>query len=463
MKQRVVMVLSTLLDPSLLVADELTSALDVSTQQAVAEMLVEFRERGFVKSMIVITHDLAILYQIADTIIVMYAGKLVEKGAGERDRRRPAASVHALLLGSLPEAGARFDESRLTGIAGRPPSLLDPPRGLPLPRPLPARVREVRGGAAVRRVRARPPGRVLEGGRLMLRLEGVHEGVQGRHVRRQAHRSPSRDVTFDIRPGEVVSLIGESGSGKTSIGRMVLRLTDVTRGSIMFDGRDISGSSGRGLRATTPTCRASSRIRSARTTPIFKADRVFELIRRPYLPRRSATTSGAAKLEASLEAVGLEPGGVLGKYPHQLSGGQLQRLLIARALLLDIRLLVADEIISMLDASTRIDVLNLLGDLAVARARHPLHHARPLARQLHQRPHGDPAPRARRRDWGDTEGLLRTRGTRTRRCCSTRCRSCNTRWSDGGRAARGASADDGGDRRRSSRSRPATSSRSERA
>ncbi len=80
MKQRVVMVLSTLLDPSLLIADEITSALDVSTQKAVAEMLVEFRERGFVKSTIVITHDLAILYQIADTILVMYAGKLVEKG-----------------------------------------------------------------------------------------------------------------------------------------------------------------------------------------------------------------------------------------------------------------------------------------------------------------------------------------------------------------------------------------------
>src|SRR6478752_139163 len=80
MKQRVVMVLSSLLDPSLLIADEVTSALDVSTQKAVAEMLVEFRDRGFVKSTIVITHDLSILYQVADTILVMYAGKLVEKG-----------------------------------------------------------------------------------------------------------------------------------------------------------------------------------------------------------------------------------------------------------------------------------------------------------------------------------------------------------------------------------------------
>jgi peptide/nickel transport system ATP-binding protein len=129
MKQRVVMVLSTLLDPSLLIADELTSALDVSTQKAVAEMLVEFRDRGFVKSTIVITHDLAILNQIADTIIVMYAGKLVERGPAASIVHDPRHPYTRMLLGSLPEVGARFDENRLKGIAGRPPSLLDPPAG----------------------------------------------------------------------------------------------------------------------------------------------------------------------------------------------------------------------------------------------------------------------------------------------------------------------------------------------
>ena len=129
MKQRVVMVLSTLLDPSLLIADELTSALDVSTQKAVAEMLVEFRERGFVKSTIVITHDLAILSQIADSILVMYAGKLVEKGSAAEITDDPRHPYTKLLVGSLPEVGVRFAEKRLTGIAGRPPSLLNPPSG----------------------------------------------------------------------------------------------------------------------------------------------------------------------------------------------------------------------------------------------------------------------------------------------------------------------------------------------
>jgi peptide/nickel transport system ATP-binding protein len=128
-KQRVVMVLSTLLNPSLLIADELTSALDVSTQKAVAEMLVEFRDRAFVKSTIVITHDLSILYQIADSILVMYAGKLVEKGSARDVTEDPRHPYTKLLIGSLPDVGVRMSERRLRGIEGRPPSLLDPPPG----------------------------------------------------------------------------------------------------------------------------------------------------------------------------------------------------------------------------------------------------------------------------------------------------------------------------------------------
>jgi peptide/nickel transport system ATP-binding protein len=129
MKQRVVMVISSLLDPSLLIADEVTSALDVSTQRAVAELLVEFRDRGFVKSMVVITHDLSVLYQIADSVLVMYAGRLAEKAPAEAivdDANHPYSR---LLLSTLPEVGVRFAEKRLHGIPGRPPSLLDPPPG----------------------------------------------------------------------------------------------------------------------------------------------------------------------------------------------------------------------------------------------------------------------------------------------------------------------------------------------
>ena len=129
MKQRMVMVLSTLLDPSLLIADEISSALDVSSQKAVSELLVEFRDREFVKSMIVITHDISILYQIADSILVMYAGKLAEKASTKAIIHAPRHPYTRMLISSLPKVGVRCFETRLSGIPGRPPALLDPPVG----------------------------------------------------------------------------------------------------------------------------------------------------------------------------------------------------------------------------------------------------------------------------------------------------------------------------------------------
>lgn len=129
MKQRMVLVLSTLLDPSLLIADEITSALDVSTQKAVAEMLVEFRDRKFVKCMIVITHDISILYQIADNILVMYAGKLAEKASTKTIIHSPRHPYTKLLISSLPKVGVKSSEKKLTGIPGNTPMLLNPPLG----------------------------------------------------------------------------------------------------------------------------------------------------------------------------------------------------------------------------------------------------------------------------------------------------------------------------------------------
>ena len=166
-----------------------------------------------------------------------------------------------------------------------------------------------------------------------------------------------KGVSFDVVPGEVVSLIGESGSGKSTIGRMILGLHPVTSGTITFDGRPV--------RAGKEYYRHVQGIFQdpfSSFNPVFKADRVFAMIKEAYYPGVPAA-EWAERVETALRDVRLNPAQVLGKYPHQLSGGQLQRLLIARALLLDIKLLVADEITSMLDASTRIDVLNLLAEL----------------------------------------------------------------------------------------------------
>jgi len=201
---------------------------------------------------------------------------------------------------------------------------------------------------------------MLEGGRLMLALDGVSKvykvGTFGGKQLRAVN-----DVSFRVAPGEVVSLIGESGSGKSTIGRMVLGLSRVTEGTITFEGQDVSRLEKRRLHAYYADVQGVFQDPFSSYNPIFKAERVLTLVK-GFFPE-VGRSEWQEKIEHALGAVRLEPAACLGKYPHQLSGGQLQRMLIARALLLDIKLLVADEIISMLDASTRIDVLNLLGDL----------------------------------------------------------------------------------------------------
>ncbi|GAB3704704.1 ABC transporter ATP-binding protein [Nocardiopsis oceani] len=128
MKQRVVMVMSTLLDPALLIADEATSALDVSTQRSVVESMVEFRDRGYVKSMIFVTHDISLVYQMADTVMVMYAGRVAEKAPASKIINDPQHPYSKMLIGALPEVGTTA-ETRLEGIPGTPPGLLNPPSG----------------------------------------------------------------------------------------------------------------------------------------------------------------------------------------------------------------------------------------------------------------------------------------------------------------------------------------------
>src|SRR5918999_1279543 len=154
-----------------------------------------------------------------------------------------------------------------------------------------------------------------------------------------------RDVSFDVRPGEVVSLIGESGSGKSTIGKLILRLLRITRGTITFDGADISTLQGRKLKEYYGDVQGVFQDPFSSYNPIFKADRVFTMLRSEYFSGLSSS-EWRQKLEKSLEAVSLNPGDVLNKYPHQLSGGQLQRILIPRPPPPDIPLLVAAEVIT---------------------------------------------------------------------------------------------------------------------
>jgi peptide/nickel transport system ATP-binding protein len=195
----------------------------------------------------------------------------------------------------------------------------------------------------------------------MLKLDGISKIYRtGTFGGKELHAVS--EVSFEIKDHEVVSLIGESGSGKSTIGKMILRLTSITSGKIIFNDIDVSTLKGSALKNYYRNVQGVFQDPFSSYNPIFKADRIFSILHEEFFSDIPVSEWGE-KVGMSLKSVGLNPDHCLCKFPHQLSGGQLQRFLIARALLLDTQFLVADEIISMLDASTRIDVLNLLADL----------------------------------------------------------------------------------------------------
>lgn len=170
-----------------------------------------------------------------------------------------------------------------------------------------------------------------------------------------------KDVSFTMEKGKVLSLIGESGSGKTTIGRIILKLLMPTAGKLYYRGQDITDISNRADKKDYyKKVQAIFQDPFSSFNPLFRVDRIFDMLFKSFL---RDVKDKKEKIEESLENVNLNPKRILNKFPHQLSGGQLQRLLIARALLLDVDILIADELISMLDASTRIGVLNLLVQL----------------------------------------------------------------------------------------------------
>ncbi len=168
----------------------------------------------------------------------------------------------------------------------------------------------------------------------------------------------AKDVSFDIEKGKIISLIGESGSGKTTVGKLILKLIKLSEGKVIYKGKDISE-----IEDKEETRDYYRRVQGifqdpfATFNPLYRVDRVFDLIFDSF---DLGYEDKDKAIRDALYDVNLNPDRTLGKFPHQLSGGQLQRLLIARALLMDVDVLIADELISMLDASTRIGVLNLL-------------------------------------------------------------------------------------------------------
>lgn len=366
-KQRVLLAMALSCDPEVLVLDEPTSGQDVLSRARILALLEELRETGRPTATLIISHDLAAVARLAGEVAVLYAGKLVEVGPTAAVLERPRHPYTWGLLNAYPNMTTARD---LRGIRGAPPPPHNPPPGCRF---------HPRCTQAVERCRWEEPPFVETEGRLvachlgglqtLLRAEGLRKvfGGNGRGPGRAS--SPDngaveavRQATLQIREGEVVALVGETGSGKTTLGRMLVGLLTPDEGVIRFEGQDVLAIHGAERK------RLMRRIQYIPQDPFDAASprlTVAEIVREPLDIQGIGTAKEREEnVRQALEAVGLPTGpAFLGRRAHELSGGQLQRVAIARALVLEPKLIIADEPVSMLDPSEQAKLINLLKDI----------------------------------------------------------------------------------------------------
>jgi ABC-type glutathione transport system ATPase component len=313
MKQRVITALSVALQPDLLVADEPTTALDVTIQRVVLQNLAELRDR-FGLTVMIITHDMGVHAQLVDRVAVMYQGRIVEDGPVRQIFKNPQDEYTARLIRSIP-----------TLAPGQRTTSHSPA----------------------------PAGDAKEFG-----INGVSQLFPGRAGTRLR---AVNDVSFTLHsdPAEIVSLVGASGSGKSTVARIMLGLQKPTAGEVTYCGKRINKMSRRDFdefrRDVQPVFQDPYSI----FNPFYRVDRVFwKAIKKFKLAR--GREAGLKRIRESLEVVNLDPDRVLGRFPHQLSGGQRQRLMLARVHLLRPSFIIADEPVSMLDAQVRRNFLDVL-------------------------------------------------------------------------------------------------------
>ena len=384
MRQRAVIAMAMAGQPQLIIADEPTTALDVTVQAQVLSLLAR-RQAETGSAVILITHDLGVVAQTAHRVAVMYGGRIVEMGSVDEIFRSPRHPYTRALLRSIPRIDVA--ESRLDAIPGQPPMPHDLPAGCAFePRCVVGNGRPIckaeepslrKFGASQRAAchyvdegppptpvhAAAKPKAVSAVGAPLLEVAGlkVHFPIKTGVLRRTVGWVRAVDgVTISVRAGETVSLVGESGCGKTTTGRAVMGLIPVSGGDIRFDGKSILGLGRSDMRKARRRMQYIFQDPYSSLNPVLTVeDIVAEPLRIHGLYEEM---DGARRVAELFDMVGLSRS-MLGRYPNEFSGGQKQRVGIARALILKPRLLILDEPVAALDVSIQAQILNLLQDL----------------------------------------------------------------------------------------------------
>jgi len=332
MRQRVVIAIALACEPRLLIADEPTTALDVTIQAEILALIDRLkRETG--TAVMFITHDMAVVAQMADRVVVMYRGKKVEEGPVEEIFENPQHPYTKSLLAAVPKLGEMRGKD-----APEPMRLL----GQELKTEGPIDVREDKVLLDVKNLITRFP---VKGGFFRRTVANVHA---------------VEDVSFRIKHGETLSLVGESGCGKSSAGRSILRLVQPLSGEVWLDGKDVMTFGANELRRARRDMQMVFQDPFASLNPQMQlVDQVSEPIRNYGLATGTEVNDRVAQLFDRVEL----PRSFMRRYPHELSGGQRQRIAIARALALNPKLIIADEAVSALDVSVQAQVLNLIMEL----------------------------------------------------------------------------------------------------
>ncbi|PZN94197.1 MAG: peptide ABC transporter ATP-binding protein [Hyphomicrobiales bacterium] len=391
MRQRALIAGALASEPELLILDEPTTALDVTIEAQILDLLEDLRiKRGL--TMLFISHNLGVVRRIADEVAVLYAGQIVEQGATEEVLQRPVHPYTKGLLAAIPRIGRRM--GRLAAIPGRLPDLRNPPSGCRFaPRcpfatadsanpqsllavgarmvrcssaealrdtPWPVQHETVPAATAAAPTASAPVVEVENLTKSFVLSRGALHWEGWRPVRDAVRIKPVDGISLTIAPGEVVGLVGESGSGKTTLGRTILRLIEADSGLIRIAGETVSDKPQSALEAMRRTAQIVFQNPDSSLNP---RKTIRELLGRPIARFGLAPKAEIpARVDALLDLVRL-PAHYADRYAHQMSGGEKQRVGIARALATEPTFIVCDEPVSALDVSVQAAIVNLLADL----------------------------------------------------------------------------------------------------